>query len=47
MSLSPDVPAPEERPDGSVGEESTSHRVAEKACIRVRVGFLSCEFPLP
>jgi len=42
----PDVPLPEMLPDGSVGDEWTSPRVAEEACVCVRVGFLSCEFPL-
>jgi len=41
-----DVPLPEVRLQASVGEEWTSPRVAEKACVWVRVGFLSCEFPL-
>ena len=46
----PDVPFPEvtlheARPDGSVCEELTSARVAEEACVWVRVGFLSCKFP--
>jgi len=40
------VPLPDARPDGSVGEEWTSHCVAEEPCICVRVGFLSCVFPL-
>ena len=42
----PYVSLPEARPDGSVGEKWTSLRVAVEACIWVRVGFLSCEFPL-
>jgi len=52
----PDVPLPhvpvaavslaQARPDGSVGEEWTSPRVAAEACIQVGVGFISCEFPL-
>jgi len=42
----PDVPLPEVRPDGSEGEEWTRPRVVEEACVRVKVGFLSCEFPL-
>jgi len=42
----PDVPLPEAHPDCSVGKEWTSPRVAEEAFVRVRVGFLSCEFPL-
>jgi hypothetical protein len=42
----PDVPLHGERPDGSVGKEWPSHRVAEKVCIYVRVGFLSCDFAL-
>jgi len=42
----PDESLPEARPDGSVGEEWTSHRIAEEACVWVRIGFLSCEFPL-
>jgi len=40
----PDIPLPESRQDGSVGEERPSPRVAEEACVWVRVGFLSCEF---
>jgi len=42
----PAVPLPEAHLDGSVGEEWTSPRVADQACVRVSVGFLSCEFPL-
>jgi hypothetical protein len=42
----PDVPLPKARPDGLLGEECTSPWVAEEACVWVRVGFLSCEFPL-
>jgi hypothetical protein len=42
----PDVPSTEARPDGSVGEESTNPRVAEEDCVRIRVRFLPCEFPL-
>jgi len=52
----PDVPLPdvplldgplhEACPDGPVGEEWTSPRVAEEACVWVIVWFLSCEFPL-
>jgi hypothetical protein len=42
----PDVPLLEGRPDGSLGEELTSSRIAEEACVWVRVGFLSCEFHL-
>ena len=34
-----DVPRPEALLDASVGEESTSPRHAQQACIRVRVGF--------
>jgi len=42
----PNVPLPEARPDGSEGEEWTSPRVVEEACVRVRVRIFSCEFPL-
>jgi len=42
----PDVPLPEAHPDGSIGEESTSHHVVVEACVRVRVRFMSCESPL-
>jgi len=42
----PDVPLPEACPDGLVGEQWSSPRVAPEACIWVRLGFLSCEFPL-
>jgi len=47
----PDVPLPndhllEAHPDGSVGEEWTSPRIVQEECVRLRVGFLSCEFPL-
>jgi len=41
-----DVPLTEAHPDGSVGEGWTSPCVAEEACVLVRLGFLSCEFPL-
>jgi len=46
----PNVPLPEARPDGSVGEEWTSPRVAEEAMVvAFRLGSgscLSCSFPL-
>ena len=35
----PTVPLPVERPDLPVGEEETSPRVAEEACVRDRVRF--------
>jgi len=38
----PDVALPVGRPDGLVGEEGTSPRVAEEACVWVRVSFMSC-----
>jgi len=41
-----DVHLSETRPDSSVGEDLTSPRIAEQACIQVRVAFLVCEFPL-
>jgi hypothetical protein len=46
----PNVPLPEAHADGSVGEESTSPRVAEEAMfVAFRLGSgscLSCSFPL-
>ena len=42
----PDVPLPEARRDGTVGEVLTRPHFAEEACVWVRVGFLSCVFPL-
>jgi len=42
----PDVSLPEVHPDGLVSEEWTSPRNAEEVYVRVRVGFLSCEFPV-
>jgi len=43
----PDVPLPHTCPDSSAGEEWTTPCGAEMMCVRVRVGFLSCELPLP
>jgi hypothetical protein len=42
----PDVLLPDAHPDVSVGEAWTSPRVAEEACVWVRVGILSCECAL-
>jgi hypothetical protein len=42
----PDVPLPQACLDGLVSGERSSPRIADEACVSVRVGFLCCDFPL-